>query len=184
MRKILKCMLLGLLCFLAGAGAARGISGGFDTVRVHVVANSDSVRDQRLKLLVRDGVLARLEGVPRENLTELLPALEQTAQRILEENGDASPVKASLGEERFPETTSADGVSLPAGSYRTLRLTIGTGGGHNWWGVLYPGLCCGEKSCLESEAQPPLRSFFLEKLAQARQWVRALPGRKSANSAN
>ena len=30
---------------------------------------------------------------------------------------------------------------MPAGVYRTLRVTIGTGEGHNWWCVVFPALC-------------------------------------------
>jgi len=31
--------------------------------------------------------------------------------------------------------------SLPAGTYRTLRVTIGEGKGRNWWCVVFPALC-------------------------------------------
>ena len=30
---------------------------------------------------------------------------------------------------------------LPAGRYAAVRIDIGSGGGRNWWCVLYPGLC-------------------------------------------
>ena len=30
---------------------------------------------------------------------------------------------------------------LPAGRYDAVRIDIGSGGGRNWWCVLYPGLC-------------------------------------------
>ena len=32
---------------------------------------------------------------------------------------------------------------MPAGVYDSLRLTIGDGGGQNWWCVMYPSLCVG-----------------------------------------
>ena len=32
---------------------------------------------------------------------------------------------------------------MPAGWYDALRLTIGDGGGQNWWCVMYPSLCVG-----------------------------------------
>lgn len=171
MMKKLKCLLLAAVCFFAGSFTAYRLTLSRDVVRIHVVANSDSEADQRLKLRVRDAVLAELRDVPREKLEAALPGLRETAQAVLEENGDDSAVVVSLGRERFGETTSIDGVSLPAGSYETLRLTIGDGAGHNWWGVLFPRLGYGTQSCLETDARPHPRSFFLEKLAAARQWV-------------
>ena len=171
MMKKLKCLLLAAVCFFAGSFAACRLTLSRDVVRVHVVANSDSEADQRLKLRVRDAVLAELRDVPREKLEAALPGLRETAQAVLEENGDDSRAAVSLGRERFGKTTSVDGVSLPAGSYETLRLTIGEGAGHNWWGVLFPRLGYGTQSCLETDARPHPRSFFLEKLESARQWV-------------
>ena len=30
---------------------------------------------------------------------------------------------------------------FPCGTYDAVRITIGSGKGHNWWCVLYPSLC-------------------------------------------
>ena len=48
--------------------------------------------------------------------------------------------KVSLRRELFP-TRDYETFRLPAGVYRTLRVTIGTGEGHNWWCVVFPALC-------------------------------------------
>ena len=32
-------------------------------------------------------------------------------------------------------------MSVPAGEYQALRVTLGPGEGANWWCVLYPSLC-------------------------------------------
>ena len=54
-------------------------------------------------------------------------------------------MKRSAGLEAGTRRRSASGGSfffrLPAGVYRTLRVTIGTGEGHNWWCVVFPALC-------------------------------------------
>ena len=146
MMKKLKCLLLAAVCFFAGSFAACRLTLRQDLVRIHVVANSDGERDQSLKLRVRDAVLAELENVSRENLEAALTGLRETAQTVLRRNGDDSAVAVSLGRERFARTTSIDGVSLPAGSYETLRLTIGDGAGRNWWGVLFPKLIGGSST--------------------------------------
>ena len=31
--------------------------------------------------------------------------------------------------------------TMPAGMYDALRITIGSGEGHNWWCVMYPSIC-------------------------------------------
>ena len=120
-------------------------------LRLHVVANSDSDRDQALKLLVRDAVLAQagqiLDGVPdresAEQALELhLDELTRTAAEVLEAEGCGDAVTVSLADQWFP-TKEYDGFSLPAGQYRALKVTIGEGKGRNWWCVVFPPLCLG-----------------------------------------
>ncbi len=120
-----------------------------DTVRLHVIAASDSERDQSLKLAVRDGILALTEesieacagaGEAEAALRELLDEIEETAETILAEAGEICEVEALLGYERYP-TRAYEGVTLPAGQYLSLRVKIGEAQGKNWWCVLYPPLC-------------------------------------------
>ena len=40
----------------------------------------------------------------------------------------------------FP-TRQYESVTLPAGEYDALRITIGEAKGKNWWCVLFPALC-------------------------------------------
>ena len=41
----------------------------------------------------------------------------------------------------FFNTREYDGVTLPAGRYDAMRITIGEAKGQNWWCVLYPPMC-------------------------------------------
>lgn len=118
-------------------------------IRLHVVANSDSDGDQALKLRVRDAVLQSVTRLTagcadREAaeaaLWESLPTIRQTAERVVAESGAAQAVSVQLGTESFPRR-DYDTFSLPAGDYRTLRVTLGSGTGHNWWCVAFPALC-------------------------------------------
>ena len=115
-------------------------------IRLHVVANSDSLSDQTLKLQVRDAVLAAAEPVlraaddPEQALAGQLGTLEKAAARTLREAGSADTVTVTMQNERFP-TRDYETFSLPAGVYRTLRVTIGAGEGHNWWCVVFPTIC-------------------------------------------
>ena len=114
-------------------------------IRLHVVANSDSDEDQAVKLRVRDAVLQAAQpyvtGPDAEGaLAENLGALERAAAKSLRSLGREDAVSVALQNEAFP-TRAYETFSLPAGVYRTLRVTIGAGAGHNWWCVVFPTLC-------------------------------------------
>ena len=129
-----------------------------DTIRLHILANSDSREDQELKIVVRDGVLnefgerLRLAGSfdAAEKLCEdIIPEIEKYAESIIREAGYSYDVNIKLGEEWY-ETRDYDGFSLPCGYYTSLRILIGEGKGQNWWCVMYPPLC----TELASESAP------------------------------
>ncbi len=114
-------------------------------VRLHVVANSDNDNDQAVKLQVRDAVLELAEPLvassdPVGNLSSHLTDLEQIANETLETAGSEHRATVTLEKELFP-TREYDTFTLPAGTYTSLRVTIGAGEGHNWWCVVYPSLC-------------------------------------------
>ena len=110
-------------------------------VRLHVLANSDSEEDQRLKLAVRDAVLRAADGADEIDDT-LLYILQQTARKTVEEEGYAYPVTVTR-ECAWFDTRRYETFSLPAGYYDAVRVVIGEGAGRNWWCVIYPPLCAG-----------------------------------------
>ena len=115
-------------------------------IRLHVVANSDTEDDQRTKLFVRDAVLQAasraMDGADDAEaaLAERLSDIEQAANAKLAALGSGDRAQVSLRRELFP-TREYETFRLPAGVYRTLRVTIGSGSGHNWWCVVFPALC-------------------------------------------
>lgn len=118
-------------------------------LRLHVIANSDSAADQALKLAVRDAILAErgnLFAAAEEKTRALqaaedaLPSLKKTAQRVLAQKGVPYAVHVSLAQSAFP-TCSYGEVTLPAGKYDAVKVTLGRGEGHNWWCVMFPPLC-------------------------------------------
>lgn len=118
-------------------------------IRLHVVANSDSQEDQAIKLKVRDAVteslqkeLANISDVSqaKKYLEENLAKLQKIANSTLEAAGFEGSAVVSLCKEAF-DTRYYDTFTLPAGVYEALRITIGEGGGHNWWCVVFPTLC-------------------------------------------
>lgn len=118
-------------------------------LRLHIIANSNSDEDQKLKLDVRDAIL-RETGNMFESEGDLaqakldvqthLPEIEKIAQDEVTRQGYSYPVKAQMTN-MFFNTRTYNNITLPAGRYDALRITIGEAGGHNWWCVLYPPLC-------------------------------------------
>jgi len=122
-----------------------------DVLRVHILANSDSAADQSLKLAVRDRVVSECAAyydgcsdkasamrITRAHLGEI----ERIAADEIRSHGFDYPVSAAVGESYF-HTRYYERFTMPAGWYDALRLTIGEGGGANWWCVMYPTLCVG-----------------------------------------
>ena len=123
-------------------------------VRLHVIANSDSVEDQALKLKVRDRILDETERLCIDSLTkeeacaQLKPHLDSLAEAgkaVVEEAGYSYSVAARLTNTWFP-TKEYEGFALPAGEYGALQIVIGEGEGENWWCVAFPPLCVGAAS--------------------------------------
>ena len=134
------------LCVSASAQARQTVLED-NVIRLHVVAVSDDENEQRIKREVRDAVLSLLEprlsgcetaAQAREAVLCAVPDIERAAL----ESSEGREVHVSLGRERFHARTG-DGYTLPAGEYTTLRVTLGGGGGHNWWGVVFPDLVPG-----------------------------------------
>ena len=157
MKKIAKLIVAGLLltaAFWLGTVASDKAVLSQDLIRLHVVANSDSQEDQQIKLQVRDAIIEELESVmddlpdvesAKAYLQEHLPELETIANEVLHTLKSGCHAVVSLAKEAFP-TREYDTFTLPAGVYESLRVTIGSGEGHNWWCVVFPSLCVSASS--------------------------------------
>ncbi len=118
-------------------------------IRLHVVAASDSARDQQIKFQVRDAVirdfhqeLAQILEPERaaQYLKQQLPVLQEKVNALLGQWGSTEYAVVTFLQEEVP-AVSYDGVQLPAGVYDSIRITIGSGEGEDWWCVAFPGLC-------------------------------------------
>ncbi len=167
----------GVLC--AGIGAWRDILAAkiqqgiaAQVIRFHVLADSDSAWDQANKLAVRDTVLDYLNDVLPENMNVVQTAnfienhlknIRQVAEETLAQRDCSDPVQARLVQDDFPEKTYGD-CTFPAGTYEALRISIGRAEGHNWWCMIYPGLCFNGESgfSISEENKTLLRGVLTE----------------------
>lgn len=174
MKKLLTVIVLtvGMLVFTA-FGAFRTFSANCadvheEVLRLHIPANSDSDEDQAIKLRLRDVILekysSKLSGSggleeAAARAEELLPEIERTANEFLKANGFGYGAKAELVDMWFT-TREYDRLILPAGNYKALRVTLGSGEGHNWWCVIFPQLCLPAVSDVSDDnAKDVLESF-------------------------
>lgn len=139
-------IIMGLLLFYTYIGDSGNNHEGI--VRLHVIANSDTVGDQALKLKVRDAVIEYMQKQDdlasaedtEKFLRGNLDRLEKIAGGVIASEGYDYPVDADIGIRYIPEKTYGD-ITFPAGNYEALNITIGSGEGENWWCVLFPPLC-------------------------------------------
>ena len=125
----------------------QGIAG--EVFRLHVIANSDTEKDQELKLKVKTRIVEYLKEIlgedagleeTKEAVLTHLTEIEQEAENFIEEQGFDYPIEAVVEKTYFPEKTYGD-YTFPAGEYEALKVKIGSAKGQNWWCVLYPSLC-------------------------------------------
>lgn len=151
MKKIVTPILM-ILCAAIFIGAMPTDAEGAiykDTVRLHILANSDSEEDQMLKLALRDAILneygcelsafENVEDAKRE-LEARICEIEDFANEKLSALGSSYTCRASIGEEWY-DTREYDNFTLPKGVYTSLKIVIGEGEGKNWWCVMFPPLC-------------------------------------------
>ncbi len=138
------CMLLSLCGFEGACASIRK-----DVVRLHILANSDTQADQKLKYAVRDAITEKtagwLDGVTDESqalalIEQNLSQLQTIAEKTVREQGFAYPVQVSLCDMYF-STRVYDDITMPAGMYTAVRIEIGQAQGKNWWCVVYPPMC-------------------------------------------
>ena len=149
-----------------------------EVVRIHILAASDHPEHQRIKLLVRDGLLAEFGALLAEAgcsspeaalraLEDHLSRMHAAAVSIARKNGFNWPVAAEVGLMHMPEKQYGQGI-LPEGEYHGLRITLGDGAGQNWWCILFPELCL-DLLTDHSSAEPP--AMYWDSLRILRLWT-------------
>ena len=145
-------VLIGLICAVALSFAkfdARCEELRHNVLRLHIIANSDSDEDQKLKLLVRDSILENTSMV-FDTCGDLQSAVDvaqseiefitEVANKTIAENGFEYGSTARVGTAFF-ENREYEDFTLPAGEYTSLIITLGEGKGKNWWCVIFPAVC-------------------------------------------
>ncbi|MBO1624052.1 stage II sporulation protein R [Bacillus arachidis] len=121
-----------------------------EAVRLRILANSDSDKDQALKRKVRDEVKAQIDGWvadlksfedARRVIQSHIPEIEKTVAETLKREGSKESFQVTFGKNiKFPTKVYGNFI-YPAGEYEAVLISIGKGEGANWWCVLFPPMC-------------------------------------------
>ena len=150
-RFIIVLFLLTLFVFVSAISYVSAVSNNIanSVFRLHVIANSDSKEDQNLKYIVRDKLIEYMNNIAKDCSSkeevisiaeDNISNFENIARKTIEENGYNYSVTVEIGNFDFPTKSYGD-ITLPAGSYDSLRVKIGKAEGQNWWCVMFPPLC-------------------------------------------
>lgn len=120
-----------------------------ESIRVRVIANSNSATDQAIKKIVRDEISKEitvlLEDVTniedaRQVIKDNIDAIDKRVKNVLLENNYNDKYAINYGYNFFP-SKKYKGVVYKEGYYESVVVTLGNGDGNNWWCVLFPPLC-------------------------------------------
>lgn len=119
------------------------------TLRIHILANSNSDEDQALKLEVRDAIitvtndiykLARSKQEAINIFNNNINRIEKVISETISKSNSMYEFNIELVNMYFT-ARNYDNIVMPAGEYDAIRVSIGEGKGENWWCVLYPSIC-------------------------------------------
>ena len=151
MKKSIIYALIILICTVFIAAIPTEAEGAIyeDTIRLHILANSDSTEDQDLKIKLRDEILDKYSDylggyddfdAAYKGLEKKLAEIESFGKEKIKCFGYDYDVKVSLTKEWY-DTRVYENFALPKGYYTSLQIIIGEGEGKNWWCVMFPPLC-------------------------------------------
>lgn len=144
-------ILLFIYVFLLSINYVKAVSCNLsdNVLRLHIIANSNSIDDQNLKLKVRDNIIKYMNTLTSDcsnksdvisTVSNNLDNFKNIALNTIKENGYNYNVDIKLGNFYFPTKSYGD-ISFPSGYYDALKIEIGEAVGQNWWCVLFPPLC-------------------------------------------
>ncbi len=116
-----------------------------NSIRIRVIANSNNIEDQVLKLKVKENVenkiYEKLENTKTiEEARNKIKGSLNDIDKIVNLTTNSNNYSIKYGNNYFPEKTLY-GIDYKEGNYESLVINLGNGEGNNWWCVLFPPLC-------------------------------------------
>lgn len=170
------CFLMSLLCFggwirIQAENPAGRIAPKI--LRLHVLAGTNSPKDQKLKLEVKSFLIETLAAclpeasAGKEGICDYVnrnkAQLEEEIEAFAAGKGSPCSARVCVTSAYFP-AKAYGGLVFPCGTYDAVQVTLGEGRGRNWWCVLYPRLCFSDAvhAVLPEESREELRKLLGE----------------------
>lgn len=140
-----------------------------EAIRFRVIANSNTVYDQNIKIQVRNTVQNEIFKLIKDSKTidetrnilyEHQKELYEVTNNKLKELGYDKDFNINYGYNYFPKK-KYKGITYKEGNYESLVVTLGDGSGDNFWCVLFPPLCLLEAEDTNNEVE---YKFFVKEL--------------------
>lgn len=146
-----------------------------EAIRLRILANSDSEKDQQIKNIIRDEVKEEIDSWVGD-----MTDIEDARTYIKEHVEDlAKIINGTLQNEQVEQDFHVEYASdvpfplkqyddklYPPGNYEAVLITLGEGKGANWWCVLFPPLCFVDfeygSAIAEEEEEVEVKFFLFE----------------------
>lgn len=111
-------------------------------IRLHVVANSNSITDQIEKLKISEKINTYINSLKisaNASKNEILCILNSNANEILKIANENTNYNTTLqiGKIKYEEKQSLT-YDMPSGTYDSVKLILGNGDGKNIWSFIFP----------------------------------------------
>ena len=143
------CLAIVMIIFFNNANTIEEVVIPNESIRIRVIANSNSSEDQKIKQNVRQSIQIQLSEMlkdakniedVRSILNENLSEVEYTVENELYKARVSSEFDINYGYNFFPQKIYK-GITYEEGIYESVVIKLGESKGDNWWCVLFPPLC-------------------------------------------
>lgn len=120
-----------------------------ESIRLRILANSNTIEDQRIKMEVAKSVQKELYELlkdtkdvkeARTRILDNLDTIKKEVETTLQNNDTSLNYRVNYGKNYFP-SKNYEGINYNAGEYESLLVSLNQGKGDNWWCILFPPLC-------------------------------------------
>lgn len=115
-----------------------------DIVRLHVVANSNSIEDQIIKLKVESKISDYISSLDSSNKTKLLNNIKESKDNLLSiadstinESNKTYTASLKVGKIYYEEKQNMN-LDMYNGTYDSASIILGEGNGKNIWSIIFP----------------------------------------------
>lgn len=159
-----------VLILLVGKNSTQEIVIPNESIRIRVIANSNSKNDQKIKNNVKKSIQTQLSEYLKDakNIDDVRTVLKNklkdvkyTVSKELKRNNSNTDFDVKYGYNYFPKKVYK-GVNYEEGYYESIVIELGKSEGNNWWCVLFPPLCLIDEDESDNIEEVEYKSFVKE----------------------